>query len=273
LSEHERDHHLDTPGARLRFRDEGAGPSLLFIHGWALDLELWQLQAGELAASHRVLRFDRRGFGLSTGQPSLQADARDVITLLDHLAIERVVLVGASHGARVALRVALASPARVAALVLDGPPDELGGGRGALTVELPLEEYRRLARSGDIEALRRRWSEHPFTQLVNPDAAPRQLVSRMLARYSGADLLQPAEILPPLGSLDPLSMPIRLINGEHDLASRRASSEALARALPRATYVSIPNAGHLPSLDNPDVYNGVLREVVHAAKSPTTGHE
>jgi 3-oxoadipate enol-lactonase len=265
LNESERDHYLDTPGARLRFRDEGQGPSLLFIHGWALDLELWEPLLGGLAASHRLLRFDRRGFGLSTGQPSLQADARDVVALLDHLRVERAALVGASHGARVALRVALACPERVTGLVLDGPPDELGGGRGALTVEIPLDEYRRLARSGDIEALRRRWSQHPFTQLVSPDAAAHELLARMLARYSGMDLLKPGEVLPPLGSLAPLHMPIRIINGQHDLDSRRASGAALARALPGATYISIPNAGHLPSLDNPELYNRALRELIAAS--------
>jgi 3-oxoadipate enol-lactonase len=261
-----KDSYFDTAGARLRYRDDGAGPSVLFIHGWALDLELWEPQAAELAATHRVLRFDRRGFGLSSGMPSLRADVEDVLALLDYLGVDGAVLVGASHGARVALRVALGAPERVPALLLDGPPDELGGGRGALTVEIPLDVYRRLAQSGNLEELRRRWSEHPFTQLVSGDTAARALLARMLARYSGADLLQPAEVPSALSALDALTLPVRVVNGQQDLPSRRASGAALASAL-GGQHVLVPDAAHLPSLDNPYAYNQALGALLDAAGS------
>jgi pimeloyl-ACP methyl ester carboxylesterase len=268
LTEAARDSYFEADGARLRFRDEGEGPSVLFIHGWALDLELWELEANELAATHRVLRLDRRGFGLSSGAPSLSADLRDVLALLDHLAVPRATLVGASHGARVALRVALGAPERVAALMLDGPPDELGAGRGVLTVEIPLDAYRRLAHGGNLSELRRRWAEHPFTQLTTRDEVARALLSQMLARYSGADLLLPAEVPSPLAPLDSLDIPIRVLNGERDLDSRRASGAALARALPGARHVVIPDAGHLPCLDNPEAYGSALRELLGALGPP-----
>jgi len=263
-----RDVYLGSGGARLRYRDEGAGPSVLFIHGWALDLELWEPQAAALAPRFRVLRFDRRGFGLSSGDASLDADVSDATALLDHLAITRAVLVGASHGARVALRLALRAPERVAGLVLDGPPDELGAGRGALTVEIPLDAYRRLAQSGNLAELRRRWAEHPFTQLVSRDPAARQLLDRMLERYSGADLLLPAEQPALLTGLERLTLPIRIINGERDLASRRASGAALARALPGGQHVLIPDAAHLPSLDNPRLYNHALEALLGTCATP-----
>ena len=60
------DRHLSVPGARLRYRDEGAGPAVVFVHGWTLDLDMWEPQA-PLAAQLRLVRFDRRGFGLSSG--------------------------------------------------------------------------------------------------------------------------------------------------------------------------------------------------------------
>ena len=57
---------LQLPGARLRYRDEGAGRAVVFVHGWTLDLDVWEPQP-PLAAELRVVRYDRRGFGLSTG--------------------------------------------------------------------------------------------------------------------------------------------------------------------------------------------------------------
>src|SRR5262245_41870061 len=118
----ERDEHFRSGDARLRLRDQGRGPAVVFIHAWTLDLDAWQPQATALADSFRVIRYDRRGFGLSEGVPGRAADARDLGRLLDHLGLESAMLVGASQGARVALAFALACPERVRALVLDGPP-------------------------------------------------------------------------------------------------------------------------------------------------------
>ena len=73
-----------------------------------------------------MIRYDRRGFGLSEGTPGRAADAEDLGRLLDHLRLDAATLVGLSQGARVALAFALRQPERVSALVLDGPPDETG---------------------------------------------------------------------------------------------------------------------------------------------------
>ena len=53
----------------------------MFVHGWTLDLDVWEPQA-TLAAELRVVRYDRRGFGLSSGRPSLSKDVSDLGTLL-----------------------------------------------------------------------------------------------------------------------------------------------------------------------------------------------
>ncbi len=89
--------------AWLRVRDQGAGAPIVFIHGWTLDLDSWEPQAAAFAGSHRVVRYDRRGFGLSEGLPGRAADAEDLGRLVDQLGPGAVTLVGVSQGARVAL--------------------------------------------------------------------------------------------------------------------------------------------------------------------------
>jgi 3-oxoadipate enol-lactonase len=261
------DVYLEVEGARLRFRDHGAGPALLLIHGWALDLELWEPQVPALARSYRVIRFDRRGFGLSTGDPSLDCDAEDVVALLEHLGVERAALVGASQGARVALRVLLAAPARVACLILDGPPELLERQGGAAAREIPLAEYRRLARQGDMPAVRMLWSRHPFTQLTSTDPVMWRHLESLLARYPGTDLLLPSAPQVPLSRarLRSLRVPVLIVNGERDLESRRASGARLSRAIPRAARSVIANAGHLPNLDCPAIYTQVCSEFLATA--------
>ncbi len=261
------DAHLDVDGASLRYRDEGSGPPLLLLHGWALDLDVWQPQVSALAARYRVVRYDRRGFGRSTGHPSLEADQRDALRLLDHLQLRAAAVLGASHGARVALRLSLAHPQRVRALVLDAPPDEVGAGRGALTSDLPLQRYRELAANGDMPAVRRLLAEHPLTRLVNADAGARALLSQILARYPGNDLLAP-HLAPPsiLRDFAALRMPVLVINGALDLDTRRNAGAALARAIAGATHHDIPTAAHLSNLDDPGAYNAALDRFLSAER-------
>src|SRR5476651_2094219 len=97
---------MPAPGARLRFRDEGHGFPIVFIHGWTLDLEMWNPQATALRDTFRIVRMDRRGFGASEGTGSLLCDVQDLANLLDYLGLERVALVGMSQGARVAISAA-----------------------------------------------------------------------------------------------------------------------------------------------------------------------
>jgi len=145
------DSFIEVDGARLRLRDEGQGFPVLLVHGWALDLDMWQPQVAAWAARMRVLRYDRRGFGLSTGSPSLAADMRDIESLLRRLNLQRVAIVGMSQGARGAM-CAAAGPlrGRIACLILDGAPFD---GSDSGEPEVPLARYRELARTrGAIES-------------------------------------------------------------------------------------------------------------------------
>ncbi|HVC30874.1 MAG TPA: alpha/beta hydrolase [Steroidobacteraceae bacterium] len=256
------DRYLSVAGARLRYRDEGRGPAVLLVHGWTLDLEMWEPQIAGLGGSFRLVRLDRRGFGLSTGRASLTADVRDALALCDRLQLERLACVGMSQGARVALQLCRIAAERLSCVVLDGPPRGLAGEAAEQTGDVPLAEYRSLIARGGIEAFRRRWASHPLMQLENGTARARALLGRMTARYSGKDLLQrwPAPRDPWNSAVTAsLRTPALILTGEHDLPARVRAADALAGALPFAERAIIAAARHLPNLDNPPLYNTVLR--------------
>jgi pimeloyl-ACP methyl ester carboxylesterase len=264
------DRYLDRDGTRLRYRDAGSGTPVIFIHGWTLDLDQWDLQAAALAADFRVIRFDRRGYGLSAGSPSIAADCVDLLALYEHLELGSAALVAMSQGVRVALHFATRSPQRVSCVVLDGPPNfgpaEVGG-----VTDLPYDHYRELAQTHGLEAFRREWSEHPLVRLRNSDAAVRDTLSRMMARYPGRDL---TETPVSSGALEPLDFasfdrPTLVINGEFDLDSRKRFARYLTSQLSKVEYAQIPGSGHLSNLDNPRAYDRVLREFLrqHAVSS------
>jgi pimeloyl-ACP methyl ester carboxylesterase len=210
---------------------------------------------------YRVICFDRRGFGFSTGDPSIGDDVLDLLAVLDRFEVGRAALVGASQAARVVLRAAATAPDRCACLVIDGAPDLSNEGARSLTTgEIPMALYRRLAQSGDLDAVRDGWWQHPLTQLRTADAAVRARLERIIRRYPGRDLLVAgAPQAPPLGPLlAGISAPALVINGAGDTPIRRSAGALLAVSLPRARRAVVPGAGHLPNLDQPGFYNHLL---------------
>jgi len=260
---------VEIDGAKLRLEDEGRGFSLLLVHGWALDLDMWQPQVVAWVSRWRVIRYDRRGFGRSSGAPSLGADARDIEAVVKRLNLERVALIAMSQGARAAMHAA-AGPlrARIACLVLDGAPFDVND---AGEPEVPLVRYRELARTRGIDAVRDEWQRHPFATLTTRDPAAHRLLALMTARYPGHDLVtrpHAVEIAGP--SVERVDVPALVLNGVDDTPRRRAMGDELARVLPRAERALVENAGHLPNLDNPAGYNQLVESFIERHAAPRT---
>lgn len=255
------DRYLDVQGARLRYRDEGRGPAVILLHGWTLDLEMWDPQVADLRNEFRLVRFDRRGSG---------HDAADMAALCNHLGLGRAALIGMSQGARASLQFAAEAPEKVCALILDGPPAIDGS---EAEDDVPIAHLRGILESRGVEAFRREWGRHPLVQLRTDDPKIRQLVDGMIARYAAEDL----DARGALGARDAVAPPLDLVraptlilSGEHDLSSRLRSAARLRAQLPAAEQVVVPDAGHLINLDQPKVYNALCRSfLARHAKIPT----
>jgi pimeloyl-ACP methyl ester carboxylesterase len=109
---------------RLFYTDDGPADSgrtpLLLVHGYAADSNDWAFHLAELAADRRVIAPDLRGHGSSSAPESgyrPQDLAGDLVLLLDHLGVERVIAIGHSMGAMVVTALAVEHPARVRAVV------------------------------------------------------------------------------------------------------------------------------------------------------------
>ena len=253
------DQYLRAAGARLRFRDEGAGPAVILLHGWTLDLEMWDPQVASLRREFRLVRMDRRGHGFSSGTPSPQRDVADLAALCGHLGLNRVALIGMSQGARVAVAFAGSAPGRVDALILDGPPSF---DMAPADEDVPLEHFRDVVRMHGMEAFRREWLRHPLTQLRTTDPRVRARLSAMITRFAGNELAGSAPerdvlALPALPAS--WNAPTLVLSGELDVPRRVQSADRLSAELPRAERAVIAGAGHLPNLDRPDEYSEICR--------------
>jgi 3-oxoadipate enol-lactonase len=253
-----RERFVEHDGVRLRVRESGEGETLILIHGWALDLDMWSPQFTALSENYHVVAFDRRGFGLSSGTPSAKHDLADLRALFTEMQITRASLVGMSQGARAAIRFAQAHKHLVRCLVLDGPP-RIGHMNEPRSNEIPLRRYRELVQKNGLHAFRREWEQHALMQLHTTDAGVRELLRAIVERYPGRDL-QADYIEQPSTAIDwkGLDVPTLVLNGELDSAERLAAGQEIAQLMIDARRVFVPEAGHLTNLDNPSFYNNAV---------------
>jgi pimeloyl-ACP methyl ester carboxylesterase len=260
------DRYLDVKGARIHFTESGSGPAVVLIHGWALDLREWTDQIAALAPRYRVIAFDRRGFGKSTGDMDISADPGDVRALLDTLGIRSAILVGHSAGAMVAQRFGAAMPDRVNALVLYGGPAPAGftfpGGARPLADEA--QGRGAIARRYGIDSVMRSMGALPqFRPGPNRSAAMTSRLDSILKDYSGRDLLdpRPPSRAYPVATLEQVKawrFPILFISGEREAQPWQTMSDSLVRWMPNAKRVLIPGGGHGVHFDEPKRFNAAL---------------
>ena len=163
-----------------------------------------------------------------------------------------------SQGARGVVSMAITTPAKVSCVMLDGPPNLL---RADAEDSQVLERYRGLAHTYGMSEFRREWINDPLMRLISRDPAAQLALQSMVGRYPGKDLATRgvrSESSLQVEQLQSLQIPTLVLTGAQDAAPRVESANEVVRLLPQAERAIIPNAGHLPNLDNPSQYNEAL---------------
>ncbi|WP_410570786.1 alpha/beta fold hydrolase [Amycolatopsis sp. cmx-4-61] len=272
---------IEVDGTAFGYDEAGEGPAVVLLHAALGDRRMWDAQFTELAAGHRVIRYDRRGFGETRGETGEHAHYEDLLALLDARGIEQAALVGASMGGACALDAALAAPERITRLVLLGSgltghawPDHMQADIAKLTAEiLPADRLARYqAREGDVDpADVRAMAEANIRYLVagrgrDVSVLPAEMVAlvrEMCEQVYRHDWTAPqwTERVPDTRHrLAEITTPALVVIGASDARGLVELSEHLAESLPRAELVELADTGHLPSMERPEEVNALLRE-------------
>jgi pimeloyl-ACP methyl ester carboxylesterase len=262
-----------TNGVRLAVQEwPGRGPAVVAVHGLTSNHTVWNPVADILGGSHRLLAYDLRGRGDSdkpAGGYSLATHAADLLGLLDHYAIRRVILLGHSLGAHIGVRFAALHPTRVTELVLfDGGLDvraevfdSLQPALARLGVEFPsLEAF--LERIRALPAFAGRWNpylERHYTYDVEP--TPGGGVRSKVAKHAIEEEVQNLARERLWVWHHRVKTPTLLFRAPEgllradDCLMTQEEAEAMAEAIPRCRLVVVPRTNHYTVLlgDNPVV--------------------
>ncbi|APR88618.1 Alpha/beta hydrolase fold protein [Minicystis rosea] len=262
--------HLEVPGASLHYETDGhvSAPAVLLIHAGVATLRMWDPLVERLAAGHFVVRFDTRGFGRTSTANVAFSDRRDARTLLDHLGIERALVIGCSRGGRIAIDLAVETPERVTGLVTIG-----SGPSGFPEVDITDVEQTLCDRldpaykAKDWPLVNRLetelWSIGPTRRAEDLDPAFVALayeLNRPNAAH-GDDAPIDVPLDPPAyGRVVDIEAPALVTVGEFDVSVAIAQQAYLAAKIPHAEGYIFKDTAHIPSVEHPDAFLQVLTD-------------
>ena len=258
----------------MAFQDSCDRPALLLIHGFPLSSQMWTPQLEDLAEFVRVIAPDLRGFGHSdsvSGAYSVSMLADDCADLLSHLNVATpFVVCGLSMGGYIALEFYRRYPEHVAGLILAATRTGADSAAGKLNrdkaAQLAKEEGATAVSDGMLSKLFApgNYESEPelveYVQDVMRTASLNGVVGALMAMKDRPDST------PMLGDID---VPVLIIHGAEDQLIPVSEARVMAEAIPNADLVIVPEAGHLPNLEEPDQFNDAvidfLQEILEEA--------
>jgi len=251
-------------------------PALLLSHHFYGSAPTWRGLTARLEDDHRLVAFDRPGFGLTERLPreawnganpyTRETAARIGWDLLDHLGVEEAVLVGSSAGGTNVLEMARLEPNRVTALVLlspaitgdIGPPSWARPGLRTPQVRaIAPRLIRRFAGEVDPDRVTSSWADP--SRASDTVAEPYQRMLRVDGWERGFWEVMTAEARPDLREVvRTLPAPTLVVAGERDRVIHPRWNRRTAEAIPDGRYVELPGCGHTPQEECPEALARII---------------
>lgn len=246
-------------GVPIHYEVRGAGePTLVFVHGWAMDGTLWERQVTELSRWERVVTLDLAGHGQSgrgRADWSMAAFGADVKAVVDDIGADQVLLIGHSMGGPVVLEAGRHMADSLWGIVfVDTLLD--------VTQKTSPEEIEAFAAqlNADYKGTAAQMSETFLFAPKTPLAVRRRVLDAALALPSDASIamLRSAWSYDPLPALAEIKAPIRAVNADRF----PTNVEANRKVIPGFDVALVKGSGHYPMLEDPKRFSTALGEAV-----------
>lgn len=263
---------------RLYYEESGSGVPLLFIHEFAGDLRGWEPQLRAFARRYRCIAYNARGYppsGVPEAQSSYSQElaVTDALAVLDHAGVDETHVVGLSMGGFTALHLGMRYPERVRSLVVAG----CGYGSHPARAESFREECSAIASAFESEGADRlavRYASGPArVQFQNKDPRGWAEFAARLAEHAvagAAATIRGVQRDRPLlydlrDELAAVAAPTLVITGDEDEGCLEPAL-MLKRTMRSAGLVVMPRTGHTCNLEEPDLFNRVVGDFLHAVE-------
>ncbi len=260
--------HVSASGLKFWVESHGSGPTVLLITGLGYASWFWKQLSEALGSHHHVICFDNRGTGRSDkpeGPYSMAMLADDAASILTACGVSRAHVIGHSMGGYITQTLARRHADRVQSMVLvstaAGGPDCLPVPAETLEIwsrasSLPPSEHARMSMPLSFAP---GWTEQ------NPQAFEAYLKHRLEFPTPAECWRAQFQACEKFFEDNPLDQPpiqarSLVVHGTEDRVLPFANGELLARGLPNAQFQRLDGAGHLPPLEDPENFAGIVRE-------------
>jgi len=256
--------YAEVNGTKLYYEVAGSGDPIVLIHGNAGDRRHYDGQFEVFAKSHKVIRYDVRGFGKSSlpVQGEKYGNNDDLKALLEYLGISKAHVAGFSMGSGIAIHFVLTYPEMSRSLISVGP--WVGGYNSPAAEKLvkDLGEVTSILKESGTKAAAEHFINAPC---FNPQMISSRVKNRITEvaydysfwHWSNED---PRRYVDPPAArqIERISLPTLIITAEYDIEACREIADLLERKIPNAKKVDIADATHFLLMEKPDEFNKIV---------------
>jgi len=255
---------------QLYYEVTGTGQSILLIHAGVADCSMWDDQFDLFSHSYQVIRYDTRGFGKSRTETTEFSNRQDILDLLNHLGVDKAVVIGISRGGQIAIDFTIEHPEHVSALIpvaagVSGYEFQPGDSEKAKReFELfnhmdELSEKNAFDELADLEV--HVWADGPSQPPGRASPKIREYMHPIIrANYSRQDGQATAQPLSPpaAGRLVEIHVPTLILVGEYDTTGTLAMADLLEKEIPDARKLVFPDTAHMLPMEQSAKFNEVV---------------
>jgi len=246
--------------------ERGAGRTVLFLHGYPLNHEMWQSSLNALSKDHHVVLLDLPGYGLARDWPvpdTLAGFSEKLQLTIASRFPGPIVLVGHSFGGYLALQLYRDAPEQFSGLVLTNTRSQADTPEARAKRLETVQQLEEAGGSLDTEAVAR--------SLVAPatwasGGAPVETVRSMVREVRPTTVTASLRAIADRPDLTPvlasIAVPTLVVWGEDDQLIPPEQTQAMVAQIPRSVGVGLTGAGHLPSLETPGPFVNAVHELL-----------